>query len=313
VVSSLHDDPAVLLSGGRVSAYLAELARRRAGGGRGFHLAGLEARPPAPELRAGEGAVARDQDPVEGVRAALRVMDLPIGDPAFPGHALALSSFASGARAPRAVLVGHGALDALGEPPSAGPSAEGALASGVRSGSAARPRPVALPPPIRLASFDLRAVDRLSVLGQRAVRAPLASAETSRVAARLPAESASWGRLARGVIATDLAAASHHRDASPLADWMRGPVNDLIEHLLFSARGGTSGLLDSRRLRLWWYQHQLGWADRAPLLWRAAAFEHWYRRTVSREEVLPSRRRRRRRRGAASSGPASDASPPSAS
>lgn len=311
-VRSSRDRAQVALSGGRISTSLAAWIALRRGPVRTVSVSGLDgfdtvaAREVSRELGFEHREVALVREPVDALGTALEAMDLPFSDPFFVnqiGLARALSRPDPAERSElvrRAVLLGIGAHEILGERPlrvAAAFALSPAFLAGPAALEAASLEPEAIPLATRLSSVALRYADRASTIAQRPVRAALVDPDVLEAVAALRGDQPGWDRISRGLVPGRLAAEAHRRAAPPLTPWMRGAVNALVEGLLFERPGGASGLLDTRRLRRWWYAHQLGFSDRAMEIWQSVVFEHWYRSVVVGEGFDPAPRRRRRGSG----------------
>ena len=63
--------------------------------------------------------------------------------------------------------------------------------------------------------------------------------------------------------------------AIPLAAWLRGPLREWAGDLLARPDLALDGLLDSRRVRRAFADHQSGRRDRAHLLWTVLMLQSW--------------------------------------
>ncbi len=213
---------------------------------------------------------------------AFRWMDLPIGDPRFVDH---VGVAMAAPRDDRPLLFGHGAT-ALGRSSARVVGIPAALSPRFAAGPA---RSTWEPPVEQRVAEAARIVDRLAVAGRPTVAALLDPASLESAAALGDPD---FGQIARGEVPPG---SLELRDRSPvLAEWMRGLVNERMERALFAVPGGSSGLLDDRCLRRWWYLHQLRLADRTVGLWRAAAFDQWFAANLGQGRERPERRRGRR-------------------
>ena len=61
----------------------------------------------------------------------------------------------------------------------------------------------------------------------------------------------------------------------PVDAWLRGPLRGWAEDLLAGPLLRRQGLLDARRVRRVWDQHQAGWRDYGDLLWTLLTFQAW--------------------------------------
>src|SRR3954471_8684914 len=61
----------------------------------------------------------------------------------------------------------------------------------------------------------------------------------------------------------------------PVDAWLRGPLRGWGEDLPAGALLRRQGLLDARRVRRVWDQHQAGWRDYGDLLWTLLTFQAW--------------------------------------
>lgn len=285
----------VALSGGRWSSALASWRRQDRGLVRSFTQPGWdgedrrESRRLAHELQLEHREGELDVSP-HGARRALVNMDLPIADPSFVGEHVAFEQLANQWPGAEVILVGHavpGAPASLGIP---------ARPSGLLRDIDALVQEAPAPTVRARLEADLERVDRLAVAAGRPVRAPFADPSLIETMAGYKAP-LDVERLVRGVVPTRVEKRGPRRPEPPLSGWMRGPANKWLETLFFERPGGASGLVDTGRVRRWWYEHQLGLRDRASRLWRVAVFEHWCRYVMDGETTWTERRRRRRRTG----------------
>lgn len=224
--------------------------------------------------------------PITRARRSVAAVDTPIGDPwLLPQLALGSALRASG-RVAGPVLSGHGYAEVGGNaaPLSRLPSP---LTEGLARLEPAEPGTIA-----RLSAHIFPILDRVAVEAQRPLRPAFVSKDTVELALALRGANVD----APVALPERVRLQPPRRSAGALAAWMRGPINQWMEELLFGRPGGSSGFFDAQRLRWWWYQHQLRLADRSPELWRAAVFEHWYRTEIEGERQDDAHRRRRRRR-----------------
>jgi asparagine synthase (glutamine-hydrolysing) len=75
--------------------------------------------------------------------------------------------------------------------------------------------------------------------------------------------------------------------AIPVAAWLRGPLKPWAEDLLSASSIAASGVLDTRRVRRMWQQHQEGLADHGTRLWAVLALLAFLRAETA---ALPHRR-----------------------
>lgn len=64
--------------------------------------------------------------------------------------------------------------------------------------------------------------------------------------------------------------------AVPLGDWLRGPLQPLVEETLFNAPLIPNGIFDRRGLRHYWEDHLSGKRDRKWGLWTLLALQWWF-------------------------------------
>lgn len=300
--------PWVAFSGGRVSSALAQWRRRQGNRVRTFTVPGLgpqdgqDSLRLADELELDHSEAPFDLEPVAVLRSALEAMDLPIADAAFIGHVAWARS--AGAVLPEgdSLLSGlggryllEGALSASLRPSSFGSS--GLIPAFFRGLEVETSKAEAASKVSVLASRDLRVADRLTDVAGRPIDLVFVRPDLVESVLSVARAGVHWGQLTRSVLPSRINAQPGRDPTPPLAEWMRGAVNRVVEGYLFDRPGGASGLLDTPKIRRWWYEHQLGLFDRSHALWRLLVFEYWYRVAIEGENPMPERRRRRRRRG----------------
>jgi asparagine synthase (glutamine-hydrolysing) len=67
----------------------------------------------------------------------------------------------------------------------------------------------------------------------------------------------------------------------PLADWLRGPLRDLVEERALSDHGVLADLFDIGAARSWWEEHRRGTRDYNRFFWSLVVFEAWARRFLN--------------------------------
>jgi len=61
----------------------------------------------------------------------------------------------------------------------------------------------------------------------------------------------------------------------PIADWLRGPLQEWAHELLGSKRLQQDGLLNANAVAKLWRQHLCGWRDHSDVLWSILMFQAW--------------------------------------
>lgn len=64
--------------------------------------------------------------------------------------------------------------------------------------------------------------------------------------------------------------------AIPLAEWLRGPLQQWAETLLSEPRLEKEGIFDTQEIRRMWNQHLLGRGNFSALLWNVLMFQSWW-------------------------------------
>lgn len=285
----------VALSGGRWSSAIASWRQQHRGQTRSFTQPGWDPDDRREALRLvqehrlehREGEL---QTEAQVARRALVGMDLPVADPGFVCELSAFEGIHHVWPGDDRILVGHavpGALPALVAVQSS---------TGLVSDLDVLARRAPLPSLSTRLQTELLRVDRLAVAASRTVDAVFAKPTLVETVLSVGGH-VETQRLVRGIIPARIEKRAARRGRPPLAAWMRGPANRWLEGLLFGRPGGTAGMLDTGRIRRWWYEHQLGVRDRSETLWRCVVFEHWCRWVLDGETSWNERRRHRRRAG----------------
>ena len=66
----------------------------------------------------------------------------------------------------------------------------------------------------------------------------------------------------------------------PLGEWMRGPLTEMIEDLLFGPSPDYADYLDRPALEKAWRDHRSGRRNYTPLIWAVLVLELWFRKFV---------------------------------
>lgn len=131
----------------------------------------------------------------------------------------------------------------------------------------------------------LAKVDRMSMACSLEVRSPLLDHRLIEFAARLPAVLKYRGRVSKYLLKRHVSERvpdlSIHRPKQgfelPLAAWLRGPLREVAQDLLFSRRAAERGYVRPEEVRRIWESHQRGIRNRAAHLWALMVLELWHR------------------------------------
>lgn len=77
---------------------------------------------------------------------------------------------------------------------------------------------------------------------------------------------------------------------TPYALWLRGPLKDEIEELLFSKKLQDRQLVDMDALRHYWDLHQSGAQDHTSILYKVISTEMWFRIFIDKDTEVPDLR-----------------------
>jgi asparagine synthase (glutamine-hydrolysing) len=136
----------------------------------------------------------------------------------------------------------------------------------------------------------LTKVDRASMAVGLEVRAPLLDHRIFEFAWRLPLSQKIRGRTGKWLlrelldryVPRELVDRPKMGFGIPIAEWLRGPLREWGEELLSPGRLSEGGLLDARRVRACWEDHQRGRRNRQWVLWSILMLQAWIERGASR-------------------------------
>lgn len=129
----------------------------------------------------------------------------------------------------------------------------------------------------------LTKVDRASMANGLEVRVPLLDERVVRFAARLPVAAKRQGHATKWVlrevlyryVPRALVDRPKMGFVPPVADWLRGECRDWAEDVLSLQRLAGEGILDAKRIRRRWLEHQSGLVDLSHALWAVLMLESW--------------------------------------
>ncbi|HWQ34614.1 MAG TPA: XrtA/PEP-CTERM system amidotransferase [Blastocatellia bacterium] len=128
----------------------------------------------------------------------------------------------------------------------------------------------------------LAKVDRASMAVSLEVRCPLLDHRVMELAARIPSSLKLRGqegkyifkRAMRGLLPAEILTRRKQGFSIPLAEWLRGELRPIAESALFDS-AAQDELLDQKRVRELWQQHQSGLRDYSRPLWTILMFRLW--------------------------------------
>ena len=128
-------------------------------------------------------------------------------------------------------------------------------------------------------------VDRASMASSLEVRSPLLDHRVFEAAWRVPRNQKLDGGKGKRILyelATELVPAEildrpKMGFGVPLADWLRGPLSDWADDLLYSSAAMDSATTDFARVRTMWADHKSGKADWHAHIWLALVYLDWCR------------------------------------
>ena len=137
-------------------------------------------------------------------------------------------------------------------------------------------------------------VDRASMAKSLEVRAPLLDREVVEFAAAIPGTLRLNGmttkyllkKAARGRLPDEIIDRPKKGFGMPIGQWLRGPLRELGETLLSTARLESAGFFQPDVVRRLWSEHQRGSADHRKPLWTLLVFQLWLERHGP-QAVLP--------------------------
>jgi asparagine synthase (glutamine-hydrolysing) len=129
-------------------------------------------------------------------------------------------------------------------------------------------------------------VDRASMAHSLEVRAPLLDTDVVEFAAALPGRLKLNGlttkylfkKAARGWVPDEIIDRPKKGFGMPIAEWIRGPLNDMAHDLLSQPKLRREGFLDPMEVHRLLDEHERGVADHRKPLWTLMAFELWIER-----------------------------------
>ena len=129
----------------------------------------------------------------------------------------------------------------------------------------------------------LTKVDRASMAVSLEVRVPLLDHIFVEFAQRVPVEMKIEGRQGKAVLKSAmrpyLSDETLYRTKQgftpPIAEWMRGPLRDMVGDLLLGADAAYADYIDRSVVKKAWREHQSGLRNYEPLLWAVLMFELW--------------------------------------
>lgn len=132
----------------------------------------------------------------------------------------------------------------------------------------------------------LKKVDMASMHYSLEVRVPLLDREVIETSLRIdPFTHMQYGqrkfvlqRLLARYVPSDIIPTPKRGFAVPLGDWMRGPLQPLVEEMLFGKELYPAGLFDLKGLRAYWQAHLNGEKDHKWGLWTLLALQGWAHR-----------------------------------
>ncbi|MGH7232660.1 MAG: asparagine synthase (glutamine-hydrolyzing) [Nitrospiraceae bacterium] len=128
-------------------------------------------------------------------------------------------------------------------------------------------------------------VDRMSMAHALEVRAPLLDHKFLEFTTTLPASMKLKGsqtkvllrRLIEGSIPPEVRDRKKHGFTMPLAEWLREPLREIVEDVMFSQRALERGLFNPQYIRSIWNGHLSGKQDYSHHIWMLLMFELWHR------------------------------------
>ncbi len=137
----------------------------------------------------------------------------------------------------------------------------------------------------------LTKVDRASMAVSLEVRVPLLDHIFVEFAQRVPAEMKIEGREGKGILKSAmrpyLSDETLYRKKQgftpPIAEWMRGPLRDMVGDLLLGRDAAYVDYIDRAVVKKAWREHQSGLRNYEPLLWAVLMFELWARKFLHAE------------------------------
>jgi asparagine synthase (glutamine-hydrolysing) len=130
----------------------------------------------------------------------------------------------------------------------------------------------------------LTKVDRASMSASLETRAPFLNNNVFKFAASLPLFMKSRGAASKLIlrqllskfVPSSLMQGPKKGFSIPLAEWLRGPLQEWAETLLSECSIMKSGILDPKEVQLLWQEHISGKKNRQQILWSILMFQAWY-------------------------------------
>lgn len=300
--------PYVALSGGRVSSFIASLRKQQYGQVATVSCTGLDLQDRresiqlASELGFDHVEVTLHPEPKDILRSVLRSMDWPIGTIDYLTQFAWMYSTVPHIAAGAELITGHGACgpwfdqDKPNIPKAAVDALSAGFLRGIISVIETNQRHLSDADSMRRVILsEAITLDRLSIETGFRIRPVFFSSRLHNYISTSKPDLISWSRLVRGEVPMRVAERVRSRGQLPIRLWLQAEAAGWLESMLFSQPGGASGLLNTSKIRRWWYEHQLGLRDRSEVLWRIMVFEHWYQRVIEGTKDPLSQRSRKNR------------------